>query len=698
MKPLCLLSLMAPTQSLPGVGVQAVNALERLGSRTILDLLKQLPFSLRKRKLISSLTQATPGEVITFPARILHSSYNLKPSSRKNRSPQRVTVDVKGYPLDLVFFNSIPHYIKKNLVVGEQRVISGKLEYYQGKPQITHPDHIGPLNTLNEWEGVEPLYSLTQGIKQRQLRRIILSALERINPLPDWIASDILQSYQWAPWHIALKNVHNPTYEEEILPSHPYRKRLAFDELFANQLALSIIRNAQTLQGGQQVIPTYTLEQKILDSLQFKLTDDQILALKEIEQDLKDSKRMVRLLQGDVGSGKTIVAFLAMVKAVESGFQTALLAPTEILARQHLDTMIPWAEAAGIKLDLLLGKDSVKVKKEKYAHLNSGSTQIIIGTHALIQEAVSFHNLGLIVVDEQHRFGVEQRLKLAEKGHKVNVLSMTATPIPRSLMLATYGDLPCSYLRQKPKGRQEIQTKAIPVNRLNEVIEALERIIKKGEKAYWICPLVEESQALDLAAVQERFEFLAKRFPEKVGIMHGRLKGSEKEEIINEFREGSLKLLVATTVVEVGVHIEDATVMIIEHAERFGLTQLHQLRGRVGRGDRASTCILLYHSPLNPLAKARIQAMRTTNDGFKIAEEDLRLRGGGDTLGLKQSGIPHFHFVDFSAHQDLISLAHQQAKRILQEDFKLETSRGQAARLLLSLFGRESATRLLQAG
>jgi len=689
---------MASTQSLLGVGANMARALERLGCKTVLSLLWHLPYSAQKRHFVSSLNQAIPGELITFQAEVLQHFPAIERFKTASRRPYRVAVGDHSRFLDLVFFNAIPSYIEKNLPVGETRVISGKFENYQGKFQMTHPDHIGSLETLKDWQGVEPIYALTQGISQKQLRKMILLALEKVQPLPEWISAETLQIHHWRSWHEALRKAHFPSHESESLSSHGDRKRLAFDELFANQLALTIVRRAQTYQNGQQTFPTHVLQQKILDTLPFKLTRDQLNALEEIEQDMKSPHRMVRLLQGDVGSGKTIVAFLSMVKAVEAGFQAALLAPTEILAKQHAQTMMSWAEAAGITLDVLLGKDSVKIKKEKYERLKSGSLQIIVGTHALVQEAVSFHNLGFIVVDEQHRFGVEQRLKLAEKGQHVDVLSMTATPIPRTLMLATYGDLACSYLHEKPAGRQEVQTKAIPLNRVEEIFQGITRVVQKGAKVYWICPLVEESEVLDLAAAEDRFHLLEKKFPGITGLLHGRLKSQEKDKIMEQFKEIDLQILVATTVVEVGVHVEDATIMVIEHAERFGLSQLHQLRGRIGRGSQSSSCVLLYQTPLNEIAKARINVLRSTTDGFKIAEEDLRLRGGGDALGLRQSGMPNFYLVDFTIHKDLFLLAQQESDALLAQDPMLASPRGQAARLLLALFGKESAMRFLQAG
>lgn len=690
---------MASLQSLGGVGPSLAKVLERLDCHNVLSILWHLPYAVQRRHYIQNLGQAVPGELITFQAEVLQhfpSSERFKSGSKR---PYRIAVGDSTRFLDLIFFNGRSQYLEQNLPVGSQRLISGRFENFQGKLQITHPDHVGSPESLKEWQGVEPVYALTQSLTQKQMRKIVNSALQRVQALPEWISPHLLQKYQWQPWHESLNRCHKPLEETDAFPSSIQRRRLAFDELLANQLAIIIVRQAHGAQNGQEIRGTGEMQNKVRALLPFQLTGDQEQSLEEIKSDMESPHRMIRLLQGDVGAGKTIVAFLSLLKAVEAGFQGALLAPTEILVKQHFQTLLPWAETAGISLEILLGKDTAKVKKDKYERLSTGQIQIIVGTHALVQEGVVFQNLGLIVVDEQHRFGVEQRLTLAEKGQRVDVLSMTATPIPRTLMLAVYGDLSTSYLRQKPSGRQEIQTKAIALDRLEDVIDGIQRVLQEGEKIYWICPLVEESENLDLAAAEKRFELLNLRFPGITGLVHGRIKGPERDVVMTQFREGDLKILVATTVVEVGVHVEDATIMVIEHAERFGLSQLHQLRGRIGRGKRASTCILLYqNSSLSDNAKARLKIMKSTNDGFKIAEEDLRLRGGGDALGLKQSGMPVFHLADLGCHHDLLALAQQESLDLLKRDPQLMSAQGQAARLLLALFGRESATRFLKAG
>jgi ATP-dependent DNA helicase RecG len=497
------------------------------------------------------------------------------------------------------------------------------------------------------------------------------------------------------PWKTALQKVHTPQNAQELDFSHPLRQRLAFDELFADQLALGLMRKIQL--SGKSISSQGLLKSKILQAFGHSLTQGQTQALTEIEADLAAPTRMVRLLQGDVGSGKTLVAFLAMAHAIEAGFQTALLVPTEILASQHLQTLTNLAQSVGIEVALLTGRQ--KGKAALYEGLATGKIQLVVGTHALLQEAVKFSNLGLVVIDEQHRFGVEQRLHLTAKGDSVDVLVMTATPIPRTLCLTAYGDVAVSRILDKPQGRQPIQTRVLGLNRLDEVVEGLSRLLLQGQKIYWVCPLVEESEVLDLAAATDRYDSLKTLFGEdKVGLVHGKQKADEKDAVMTRFKEGPSQILVATTVIEVGIDVKEANYIIIEHAERFGLAQLHQLRGRVGRGEKEAHCLLLYGYPLSDIAKQRLNIMRETADGFRIAEEDLRLRGGGDLLGLKQSGLPSYKLADPFTCGPLLEKAHQEAQTLLQEDPHLQTPRGQAARMLLYLFGQEKAIHTLTSG
>jgi ATP-dependent DNA helicase RecG len=483
-----------------------------------------------------------------------------------------------------------------------------------------------------------------------------------------------------------------------LSPAHPARARLAFDELLASQLAIALVRHHNRTLAGHATKGDGRLREAALASLGFELTASQTQAIAEIADDLGKEERMVRLLQGDVGSGKTLVALLAMLICVEAGAQAAMMAPTELLARQHFATIAPLAEAAGVKIALLTGRDGQRQKKQTLQGLADGTIQLVVGTHALVQEDVEFADLALAVVDEQHRFGVHQRMALSSKGHAVDLLVMTATPIPRTLMLAAYGDLDVSKLTEKPKGRQPIDTRTIPLERIGEVAQGIGRQIAAGARVYWVCPLIEESEEIDLANVTERFQLLNDRFPGKVGLLHGRLKGAEREATMAAFADGRLSILVATTVIEVGVDVPAATVMVIEHAERFGLAQLHQLRGRVGRGSAKSTCLLLYAMPLGETAKSRLAIMRETEDGFRIAEEDLKLRGAGELLGTRQSGLPDMRLADLAVHNELLEAARDDARLVIARDPDLQTERGTALRALLYLFRRDDAVRTLRAG
>lgn len=687
--------LFSSVATIQGVGPTTVRLLQKLECITIRDLVWHLPHEIQMRRFVSAIKLALPHELVTLQVRVINHSSVYKQKGRL--APYRVICSDSEDSIELVFFNPNIPYLKNTLSVGSEVIISGRFEVYKGRFQISHPDHIGPLTTRNSWEGVEPIYSLTQGLHQKALQKIIRSALIKCPSLPEWLSSSILKKYHWPSWRECLQKMHYPSQEGDLNLGHPCRRRLAYDEILSNQLSLILTRCQAELSQGNSLRGEGNLQQRVLRTLPFTLTQDQINALEEIQKDMSSSARMIRLLQGDVGSGKTIVAFLCMLKAIEAGYQVAFLAPTEILARQHYKTMENWAQTAGITLELLISKDKAKHRKQIYQSLADGSINIVVGTHALIQPEVQFKKLGFIVIDEQHRFGVEQRLNLSEKGKNIDILSMTATPIPRTLMLAVFGDLATSYLRQKPSNRKDIITTTTPLTRLNEITLSLKRALLKGEKVYWVCPLIAESEKLDLAAAEERFAMLHKLFPNQVGLIHGRLKSHEKEATMQAFIEGSVRILVATTVIEVGIHVEDASIIIIEHAERFGLAQLHQLRGRIGRGSQESYCLLLYDDPLNPIAKARLNVMRSTTDGFKIAEEDLRLRGGGEVFGIKQSGIPSFNFFDPIAHQDLLLQAHDNAQAILSKDPYLLGPQGQVLRILLRLFEREQTFKYLKA-
>jgi ATP-dependent DNA helicase RecG len=693
MRPQSLTPLFAQVMSLPGIGPRLGKLVERLTGALVLDLLWHLPVGVIDRRNAPTVATAQAGTVATLTVTV-----DEHIVSHNRRAPYRVWCSDKSGRLCLTYFNGREDYLKKLLPIGERRVISGKVELYQGDVQMTHPDHVVPVEELESILRVEPVYGLTTGLTQRPLQKAITAAVERAPELPEWQDAAYLKKQKWPGWKVALTTAHAPADETDLSPTTPARARLAFDELLASQLAIALVRHHNRSLPGRTTKGDGRLQKRALAALPFKLTPSQTFATAEIAGDMAKPERMVRLLQGDVGSGKTLVAFLAMLTSVEAGAQAALMAPTELLARQHYATIAPLAEAAGVTLALLTGRDGQRQKKETLQGLSDGTIQLVVGTHALVQEEVEFADLALAVVDEQHRFGVHQRMALSSKSQAVDLLVMTATPIPRTLMLAAYGDLDVSKLTEKPAGRQPIDTRTLPLERIGEVADAVGRMVATGARVYWVCPLIEESEDVDLANAEERHRLLSARFPGKVGLVHGRVKSAEREATMAAFADGRLSILVATTVIEVGVDVPAATVMIIEHAERFGLAQLHQLRGRVGRGSAKSTCLLLYAQPLGETAKARLAIMRETEDGFRIAEEDLKLRGAGELLGTRQSGLPDMRLADLGAHGDLLQAAQDDARLIVDRDPELQSDRGKALRALLYLFRRDDAVRTLRAG
>ena len=523
-------------------------------------------------------------------------------------------------------------------------------------------------------------------------------ALQLIPNLPEWNDAAYIKQNQWPNWHSAMKALHNPENEGDLSPNHPARSRLAYDELLANQLALGLMRLKQRKVNGRSWPQKNDLRNKILGTLPFDLTGAQKRVIEEIDEDMQSPLRMLRLIQGDVGSGKTIVAACAMMNVIESGAQAAIMAPTEILARQHAESFAPWLEATGIKAVTLTGRNKGKEREALLEEIASGSAQVVIGTHSLFQDSIEFKDLGLAVIDEQHRFGVHQRLELSSKGRGTDVLVMTATPIPRTLTLTAYGDMEVSRIDEKPPGRKPIDTLLLPKEKVEIMIESVGRQIQTGSRVYWVCPLVEDSEVLDLEAAEARYDILKDRFGDVVGLVHGRMKPKEKDEVMARFAAGDLKILVATTVIEVGVNVPEANIMVIEHAERFGLAQLHQLRGRVGRGAEKSFCFLIYAAGLSKTGQERLKIMRETEDGFIIAEKDLELRGGGEILGTRQSGMPTFRLADLTAHGELLATARQETKLLLEKDADLQKDRGQALRTLLYLFEQDQAIKTLRAG
>jgi len=694
LRPEILFPLFAPATSLSGVGPRFAKLFETLtGGPAVLDLCWHLPSGLIDRRYAPPLAEVMPGRIATLSVQV--DEHRAPPTKRQ---PYRVLCHDASGSIELVFFHAHRDYLMKMLPPGQTRVVSGKVEVFNDRLQMTHPDHIAPPAEAASLQTVEPVYPLTAGLTLKTVGKAVQAALQRVPELPEWLDAGLKARERWADWHKALAEAHAPKEETDLSPLAPVRRRLAYDELLANQLAIALVRDRQLKQRGRSLKGDGRLCQKVTDALPFQLTGSQRLAWAEIAGDMGSEHRMLRLLQGDVGSGKTIVALLAMLTAVEAGGQAALMAPTEILARQHFNTLEPLARAAGVEIVLLTGRDKGKARQAILDRLASGATPLVVGTHALFQEDVAFHDLAMVVIDEQHRFGVHQRLTLTGKGKAVDVLVMTATPIPRTLMLTAYGDMDVSRLTERPPGRQPIDTATLPLDRLDEVVDGVARALARGAQVYWICPLVEESENVDLAAAEDRYRALLLRFGEKVGLVHGRMKGPEKDSVMARFAAGELAVLVATTVVEVGVDVPQATVMVIEHAERFGLAQLHQLRGRVGRGSGKSSCLLLWQGPLGETARARLRILRETDDGFRIAEEDLKLRGAGELLGTRQSGLPEFRLANLAVHDDLLAIARDDARLVLDRDPELAGQRGKALRVLLYLFERDAAVKYLRSG
>jgi ATP-dependent DNA helicase RecG len=693
LRPEILFPLFAPVTSLPGVGPRFGKLFERLTGPAVVDLLWHLPNAVVDRRFAPKVADAPAGAIATITVTV---DAHQRPANP--RQPYRVRCrDETGF-LHLVYFHVKGDYLEKLLPVGAKRVVSGRVEHFNNQIQITHPDYVVDVAEADRLPPIEPVYPLTAGLPLRTVQKAVAAGLGRAPQFPEWIDPPLLARRAWPVWHRAIASAHAPQGDDDLTPATPARQRLAYDELLANQLAIALVRAHTKRLPGRAIHVAGKLRQKVIDTLPFSLTLSQRQALAEIGGDMAATTRMLRLLQGDVGSGKTVVALLAMLDAVEAGAQAALMAPTEILARQHFVTLTRLAAASGVAIALLTGREKGRTRDELLARLAAGEIGILVGTHALFQKDVAFKDLALAVVDEQHRFGVEERVALSNKGRGIDILVMTATPIPRTLMLTSYGDLDASRLTEKPAGRQPIATRTLPLQRIDEVIEAARRALAQHAKIYWICPLVEESESVDLAAVEDRHRQLAAIFGDRVGLVHGQLKGAEKDRVMAGFAQGGVDLLVATTVVEVGVDVPDATIMVIEHAERFGLAQLHQLRGRIGRGDKPSACLLLYATPLGETAKARLTILRETDDGFRIAEEDLRLRGAGEVLGTRQSGLPELRLADLAAHADLLAVASDDARLALSRDPELESERGQALRTLLYLFQRDLAVRYLRSG
>ncbi|TMV08748.1 ATP-dependent DNA helicase RecG [Ruegeria sediminis] len=693
-RPEQLFPLFAGLETLEGVGPKTAQLLGQLEIETPRDVLFSLPYAVVDRRRRDTIKGAEIPSTLTVEVTV-----GAHRPPRTKGGAYRVHVEDSQADFQLVFFHARGDYLKKVLPQGARSVVSGKLELFDGMAQMVHPDHMLPVEEAVDIPEFEPVYHLTQGVTQKTAYKAAQSALARAPGLAEWIDPALVAREGWTDWRSAIQTAHSPRGLDDVAFSAPARARLAYDELFAHQLTLAIARQRERRARGIVSVGTGALQSRVLANLPYRPTAAQVRAIEEIAADMASEARMNRLLQGDVGAGKTLVAFMALLVAVEAGGQGVMMAPTEILARQHLEGLRPLAEEAGVVLELLTGRDKGAERKAKLAALKRGDIHILVGTHAVFQSDVEFRELRLAVVDEQHRFGVRQRMELAEKGVAADVLVMTATPIPRSLALAQYGDMDVSVLDEKPPGRKPIKTAIVSTQRMDEVVAHLRRAIEEGRQCYWVCPLVDESEVSDLTAAEERFKHLRAVLGEGVvGLVHGQMPPAEKDAAMAAFQSGETQVLVATTVIEVGVNVPNATIMVIERAEIFGLAQLHQLRGRVGRGDADSTCLLMYQPPLSEGGRRRLEVLRETEDGFRIAETDLEMRGAGDLIGTAQSGLPKFRIADLERQAGLMAVAQTDARSLLASDPKLASERGRAARVLLWLMKQDQAIRLISVG
>jgi len=704
MRPPILVPLFASATSLPGIGPRMQLLLKKalrlppgVTEARVIDLIWHTPTGVIDRRATPTVAAAVPGTIATLRVRVL----KHRPSPPGNsRAPYKVGCEDETGRLDLVFFHADPRFIQRQLPEGSLRYVSGRVDVFNDRKQMSHPDYIVPPEARADLPMLEPVYPLTAGLSGKVLLKAARGAVELVPELPEWQDAAWLKKRGWPDLKVALTRLHHPLEPEDVSAGSAPWQRLAYDELLAGQLALALVRQSFKQQPGRSVVGDGRIRARIADALPFALTNSQRQALKEIAQDIAAPFRMLRLLQGDVGSGKTVVALMAMAIAVEAGAQAALMAPTEVLARQHAETIAPLADQAGLRIGLLTGREKGKARETLLERLKAGEIDILVGTHALFQTDVEFKDLAFAVIDEQHRFGVHQRLALQTKGGRegANLLVMTATPIPRTLLMTHYGDLDVSRLTEKPAGRKPIVTRMVAVDAIERLIERLKVQLGEGAQVYWVCPLIESSDKSELAAAEARAAHLAQVLGAgKVGLLHGAMSNTAKDQTMAAFAGGHLKVLVATTVIEVGVNVPNANIMVIEHAERFGLAQLHQLRGRVGRGSRESFCMLLYKAPLGEAARERLEMMERTEDGFQIAEKDLELRGGGEVLGARQSGMPEFRVAEVPSFAELLAAARDDARLILGQDPDLRSPRGEALRLLLYLFECDEAVRLFRA-
>ncbi len=692
MRPAYLDLLLSPINKLKGVGPKLEYIINKLGINLNVHFLWHFPYKIIEKKYYENINDAPINQLVTLKIEVIKHY-----PSKFRRQPYRVSCLANETQIDIVYFNARHPVIRSVLPIKSIKMISGKLEFFKNKFQITHPSNIENISDVQLLREKEPVYSLTAGLNMKSFIKLSNQVLNLIPNLKEWIDEKLIKKYNFVSWKESLEKLHNPEIEDTYSEKNLFRRRLAFDELLAHQLAICIIRTIDNKKKSVIFKNDNKLKNNLIKNLEFKLTKSQIKVVSEIQNDLISNKQMIRLLQGDVGSGKTIVALLSMLTVIESGYQATLMAPTSILAYQHYDNISKLIKDFPIEIDILTGKDKGKRRLEKLDKIIKGNTQIIIGTHALIQDGVNFKKLGLSVIDEQHRFGVYQRMAFNYKGFRPSILVMSATPIPRTLTLAAYGDMDESKLIEKPIGRKPIKTSSLNLKKENNLIARIKnKVNNSDDKFFWVCPLIEESQELDLKAAKDRFNSLSKIFKNKVLLIHGQLGDKDKELIMEKFKNEDFRILVSTTVIEVGIDIKSATTIIIEHAERFGLAQLHQLRGRVGRNDEDSYCILLHKENINDSAKKRLNIMTQTNDGFIIAEEDLKIRGPGEILGKKQSGLPSFNVADLSFDGDLLEEAKLYAENIINTDPQLKNNKN--LKDLLYIHERDTAIRTLNAG
>ncbi|WP_299558593.1 ATP-dependent DNA helicase RecG [uncultured Sulfitobacter sp.] len=693
-RPESLFPLFASLETLEGIGPKTAQHFAQLHVQAPRDLLFTLPYSGIDRRLRKSVKDAQLPDTLTVAVKI---GRHYPPRSKGGA--YRIHVEDDETTFQLVFFHARGDFWQRQLPEGSRRIVSGRVELFDGIAQMVHPDFAVAEEEASEIPPFEPVYPLTHGITQKLMYKATRAALARVPAMDEWIDPGQVKKAGWPAFSVAVSQAHAPASLNDLSLDAPARARLAYDELFAHQMTLALARQVERRKKGRPSRATGALQDKVRASLSYALTGAQRRAVTQVTADMAADQRMNRLLQGDVGAGKTVVAFMALLAAVEAGGQGVLMAPTEILARQHLQGLQPLAETAGVVLEILTGRDKGAERQAKLSALARGDIQVLVGTHAVFQESVVFHDLRLAVVDEQHRFGVRQRLELGRKGVRADVLVMTATPIPRSLALAQYGDMDVSVLDEKPPGRKPIQTVLVSTERYDQVVDRLRAAIADGRQCYWVCPLVEESEVSDLTAAEARFKRLRATLGEGVvGLVHGQMPPAEKDAAMAAFQRGETQLLVATTVIEVGVDVPNASIMVIERAESFGLAQLHQLRGRVGRGSAASSCLLMYQAPLTDTGRQRLEVLRETEDGFAIAETDLKMRGTGDLIGTAQSGVPRFRVADLEKQAALMTIAQSDARKLLSDDPALKSERGKATRLLLWLMRQDEAIRLITVG